>query len=197
MDRLTLSPLEDPRIPQVYEVLTKAYTGNPAHIALFGRDNFAVNDRLFRIILKDTDSTLYAARSAGRIVGVAGIARHTDPASSRLNQLPFTAASLGATETVIACLQERQAVWAKMEPSEPHVHVGPVAVLPDRQRSGIGSSLMDHCCRIVDRQGELSYLETDGEENLRFYERFGFEVTDQATLFGVPNYFMTRRPRGT
>jgi hypothetical protein len=39
------------------------------------------------------------------------------------------------------------------------------------------------------------YLETDKTENVRFYERFGFEVIGEEPVIGVPNWFMRRGPR--
>jgi ribosomal protein S18 acetylase RimI-like enzyme len=40
-----------------------------------------------------------------------------------------------------------------------------------------------------------AYLETDKPENVRFYERFGFEVVGEEEVLGVPNWFMLRRAR--
>lgn len=192
---LTVSRIDDPNIPEVHAVLTEAYTHNPTHVALLGADNYAANARLFELIMRETMSDVYAARLSGDIVGVIGLELHLPSERSRFSQLAFSAESLGVPESVIIGLQERHAVWAGMEPRERHVHVGPVAVLPAYQHKGVGGSLLDFCCAIVDEEDEIAYLETEGAENLRFYGRAGFEVIDQATLFGVPNYFMKRSPR--
>jgi hypothetical protein len=37
-------------------------------------------------------------------------------------------------------------------------------------------------------------LETDKPENVRLYERFGFEVRCHAFVLGVQNWFMWRQP---
>ena len=51
-------------------------------------------------------------------------------------------------------------------------------------------------CERMDGAGEAAYLETDKEINVRFYERFGFEVVGGEEVRGVmPNWFMTRRER--
>ena len=47
----------------------------------------------------------------------------------------------------------------------------------------------------MDSAGALAYLETDKPENVRFYERFGFEVVTEDDVVGVHNWFMTR-PNG-
>ena len=48
-------------------------------------------------------------------------------------------------------------------------------------------------CAQMDAAGEDAYLETDKEINVRFYERFGFEVVGEQEVIGVPNWFMLRR----
>jgi hypothetical protein len=40
----------------------------------------------------------------------------------------------------------------------------------------------------------LGYLETDRARNVPFYERAGFRVTEQASVLGVPCWFMRRTP---
>jgi hypothetical protein len=44
------------------------------------------------------------------------------------------------------------------------------------------------------RRGEHAYLETAEPENVRFYDRFGFEVVGAEEVIGVPNWYMLRRP---
>jgi hypothetical protein len=48
-------------------------------------------------------------------------------------------------------------------------------------------------CAQMDAARENAYLEIDRPENVRFYERFGFEVVDEEEVLGVSNYFMLRR----
>jgi hypothetical protein len=47
----------------------------------------------------------------------------------------------------------------------------------------------------MDAAGEDAYLETDKPINVRFYERFGFEVVGEQEVFGVTNWFILRRAR--
>lgn len=82
--------------------------------------------------------------------------------------------------------------WAKHDPKAPHFHFGPLAVLPSMQGNGIGSALLDRFCREIDTQKAVAYLETDKEENIHLYEKFGFRVTEEDKLFGVKNWFMWR-----
>ena len=54
--------------------------------------------------------------------------------------------------------------------------------------------LMRAFCERMDAAHENAYLETDKPENVRFYERFGFEVVGEQDVLDVPNWFMLRRP---
>ncbi|HEX6262196.1 MAG TPA: GNAT family N-acetyltransferase [Actinomycetota bacterium] len=84
--------------------------------------------------------------------------------------------------------------WSRRDPSEPHVHLGPIGVAPALQGQGIGSRMLSLYCERLDRVGDAGYLETDKIENVRLYERFGFEVREQGVLHGVSNWFMWREP---
>ena len=78
--------------------------------------------------------------------------------------------------------------------TEPHQHFGPFAVTPGRQRQGIGTLMFTHFCDHLDGSKDAAYLETDTESNVALYRRFGFEVTAEEKVLGVPNYFMSRPP---
>lgn len=85
--------------------------------------------------------------------------------------------------------------WARRDPRHPHWHLGPVAVDPDMQQKGIGTAMLTAFCAMVDSCSSFAYLETDKSENLTFYQRFAFEVVAEATVLGVPNWFMSRPGR--
>jgi GNAT superfamily N-acetyltransferase len=82
--------------------------------------------------------------------------------------------------------------WARRDPTEPHWHLGPVAVEPFLQGRGIGTAMLNAFCEVVDCTGAQAYLETDKHENVRLYRRFGFSVIESAEVLGVPNWFMRR-----
>jgi ribosomal protein S18 acetylase RimI-like enzyme len=85
-------------------------------------------------------------------------------------------------------------VWAARDPDEPHSHLGPLAVDAHLQGQGIGTMILRSYCERLDSSGELAYLETDKPENVRLYERHGFEVVGEAPVIGVSNWFMRREP---
>ena len=82
--------------------------------------------------------------------------------------------------------------WSKNDPEEQHWHLGPIGVLPSYRRLGIGSKLMELFCKEVDKCSAKAYLETDLDENVRFYEKFGFEVISRSNIFQIENRYMVR-----
>jgi N-acetylglutamate synthase-like GNAT family acetyltransferase len=83
--------------------------------------------------------------------------------------------------------------WARHDPEERHWHLGPIAVDEGLQRMVVGSLFMEVFRAQMDAAGEEAYLETDKPANVRFYERFGFEVVGEQDVLGIPNWFMRRQ----
>lgn len=79
----------------------------------------------------------------------------------------------------------------------PHWHLSLLAVEPAAQGQGIGSAVMQPMLRQADAQGLPCYLDTHQGENVRLYQRHGFEVAERQELPGhpVPVFAMVRRPR--
>ena len=98
------------------------------------------------------------------------------------------------TETV-SRVSHWKNVWALHDPVDSHWHLGPVGVLPFHQDTGFGTQLMCRFCREVDACKSPAYLETDLPENVRFYQKFNFQVVGETDIFGVKNFFMWRSPR--
>ena len=56
----------------------------------------------------------------------------------------------------------------------------------------IGTKLLSRFCQEADACLSPAYLETDTDKNVRFYERFGFEVVKETEIFDVKNRYMWR-----
>lgn len=75
------------------------------------------------------------------------------------------------------------------------LQVGPLAVAPAHQRTGIGSALMQETIRLADERAEPLLLI---EGNPKYYERFGFARADERGIEPPPEargpqFFMLRR----
>ena len=64
----------------------------------------------------------------------------------------------------------------------PHFRLEFYGVLPDRQGTGLGSSLIEHGHRRADELELPTYLETFSDWNVGFYRRRGYEVVGEFTI---------------
>jgi ribosomal protein S18 acetylase RimI-like enzyme len=79
----------------------------------------------------------------------------------------------------------------------PHWYLYAIGVEPQFQGQGIGSALIRHMLPRADAAGVPCYLDTHQEQNVRLYQRHGFEVAECSTPPGhpIPVWAMVRKPR--
>ena len=79
----------------------------------------------------------------------------------------------------------------------PHYTLGVLGTDPDHQGSGIGSALIQPMLARCDREVLGAYLESSKPQNVPYYERFGFKVTEELHLPDGPSVWgMWRDPQG-
>jgi ribosomal protein S18 acetylase RimI-like enzyme len=179
-------------------VLARGMRDNPLHVAALGDDpahRIEALTQLFGGMIPMQPEPL-RAREDGEVVGVCGLLRPPECMVHAFGTMPADQfrPMLGDPADQ-ARLVEWLQTWGKRDPDEPHFHLGPVAADAGKKGRGIGSAMMQAFCERVDRGHALAYLETDKDENVGFYERFGFETVGEATVIGVTNWFMRRDPR--
>jgi ribosomal protein S18 acetylase RimI-like enzyme len=76
---------------------------------------------------------------------------------------------------------------------EPHWYLSLLGADPMFQRSGAGTALLAPILERSDAEGMPVYLETQKEENLPWYHRFGFEVVEELRVTGSPSMWAMRR----
>src|SRR5215210_5702343 len=190
---------DDSEIEEILDVLSRGMRDNPLHVAAFGENPERRRQRFHHLIsvvfsVKDFSHALVARREDGVIVGVCGLmppGNCLPDLGQRLRLLP-TLLSVGPRAAGRA--MHWMGIWERHDPEERHWHLGPIAVDAHLQGMGVGSRLMQVFCAQMDAAREDAYLETDKTINVRFYERFGFEVVGEQEVLGVTNHFMLRRP---
>jgi len=180
---------------QAAKALSNALLSNPIHIAVLqgqGKTQRQHLEAMFSSMLKQRPGEVSVAKHEGSIVGVlrsykchGGHLSHEQASQER----EADEAELGDIE---ARIEHWINAWDERHPLEPHRHLGPVGVLPQFQRLGIGSRMMESFCAQVDANHEPAFLETDKLMNVRFYEKFRFRSIDESLVFGVRNFFMWR-----
>ena len=191
MEKLKISFLEKSDISEASRVLSEAMLKAPIHIAVFqghGEKERKINEKMFFELLSDLPGITFLAMINRQIVGVMRM-KSCDGSKVSNEHAP--------TEDVNN-LDWRKLYWhnewARHDPLNQHWHLGPVGVLPSHQGKGIGTKLLNRFCQEVDAWLAPAYLETDTDKNVRFYERFGFQVVGETEIFDVKNRYMWRYP---
>ena len=200
MKELNIRELNADELQDAARLLGRGMRDNPANVRTLGIRDAARRCRALTRFFVPVLHGLYhrglilGAFRDGSLVGVCGMARPglCQPTSlEKLTVIPSVVFGnpLAAPMRVLKWAGE----WARRDPSEPHWHLGPVAVDLHLQGQGIGRAMLTQFCARVDACGGLSYLETDKLDNVRFYRKFGFTVTAEAEILAVPNWLMSRR----
>ena len=201
LDGLEIRTSDPSEMEAVVGVISRGMRDNPTHVAALGEDPGRREKRIRRIFSRVLPvmrhSLILARHSDGTILGVLGMAApgRCQPNAKQRVQLTFGLLPLGPR--ALSRSLRWVGTWENRDPEEPHWHLGPVAVDAHLQGMGIGSKLMRDFCAQMDATGEDAYLETDKPENVRFYERFGFEVVGEEEVIGVPNWYMARRAKAS
>lgn len=193
---LEVSPLRAGEFPDAIEVLARGMRDNPIHVAALGPDPQkrikglrGIFTGLFKVMSAQAP---LIARQDGKILGVTGVAPAGTCQPGTGQKLRFLPHVLALGPYTAGRVMGWTGVWARHDPSEPHSHLGPFAVDAHLQGRGIGSRILDQYTRRLDEAGEVGYLETDKQINVRLYERFGYEVIAEQEVLAVPCWFMRR-----
>jgi ribosomal protein S18 acetylase RimI-like enzyme len=200
--RLEFRELSRTEIEPAVRLLSRGMCDNPILVQAFGPDPEKRQRRLARYYAQVVPFTqpkggFLGAFAGGTLVGVMGTLRPGCCQPGLLDVLRFVP-SLLANNTPAAALRVKrwQDAWARHDPREDHWHVGLVAVESDLQGRGVGTRLVSEHCTRMDVLGAASYLETDKAINVRFYQKFGFQIVGSEPVLGVTNWFMKRPARG-
>jgi len=213
---IELSTLKPEEVSLAAGVAARGMRDNPSSIALFGRDPARRERALeptYHWILSSSKRPCLVAKRDGRIVGLAALAPPDQcffrqiasrQKTVRIGQMRLGIAVPSVPWHLLFPLLRlgfgalgRLSTWGEVgmqhDPDERHQHIELVVVDADLQGQGIGGKMMDELCREIDELPDVSYLETDKPENVRFYERFGFKVSGESTVLETRVWYMERR----
>jgi len=123
--------------------------------------------------------------------------RYPQSVATKLAQVPGTLRALYRRPRALVDGTKYLNAIAKSHPEESHWYLYLLVTDPSIQRRGVGTLLMEHGLAETDAEGVGSYLETQNEENLAYYRRFGYELREtlRPVKEGPPLFTMWRRPR--
>jgi ribosomal protein S18 acetylase RimI-like enzyme len=191
-----MMPVAEADVPAVAATLARAFHDDPVFRVLFGGTvPFDRASRFFELMATvqrrhhhvyrtpgNESAAIWAPPDAWKLP-VATIARNT-PAMIRVfgHRLISNLRILNTLE--------------RHHPAEPHYYLEFLGTDPAHQGKGLGGALVGPMVERCDREGVGAYLESSKEDNLAFYGRFGFEVTEVIThRAGPQQWLMWRKPR--
>jgi ribosomal protein S18 acetylase RimI-like enzyme len=192
-----IEPIQLKDFSEAMAVLGKAFATQPSSLAIYkGRTPLEIEQimkNFFGARLKYLPAQIYVAKKDGRVVGAMRMVEwpdcHIKPIQM-LRALPIVMKGRRLGEMRRWMNMRRK--WARKDPKKPHWHLGSLGVIPELQNRGIGSQMMEYYCDYVDRLKMAAYHETDRQENVKFYERFGFKVIGEEIIMNFPNWYMWR-----
>ena len=203
LEGLEIRALDVSEVGDAMDVIARGMRDNPLHLAAYGEDPERRLRKIHKFVsaafaVKNFSSYTLVARSAdGAIVGVCGMLPPGDCLPTLGEKVRMVPRLLSNGPRTLGRVMRWLGVWDKHHPKERHWHLGPLAVDAHLQGMRVGSKLMQAFCAQMDAAGEDAYLETDKEINVRFYERFGFEVISEGEVLDTPNWFMLRQPESS
>jgi ribosomal protein S18 acetylase RimI-like enzyme len=195
--RVKVQPIQPAELPEALDVLGKAFATQPSSITIYKGKSRSDIERSIQIafgaMLKHMPGEVFVAKQNGWVVGAMRIVEwpgcQMKPLQG-LRLLPTLIRAGGLGEMSRA--MKMRGTWAKKDPKKPHWHLDPIGVTPELQGKGIGSQMMEYYLNHVDGLEMATYHETDRPENVKFYERFGFQVIGEETIMDFPNWYMWR-----
>lgn len=201
-DGLDLSRHGDGPLDEVVVATARAFWPDPM-FAYFARSH-AHHHRFLPALLGPVvadaraHGEVWVARTAR---GVAGSASWLAPGATPRSLPRELRIARGAVGAFAWARNRRRALGALTEverrhPREPHWYLALLGVDPRFQGQGIGAALVGPVLDRCDAEGVPGYLETQKQENLAFYARFGFEEVDRVEVGGAPPIWrLWREPR--
>jgi ribosomal protein S18 acetylase RimI-like enzyme len=171
------------------KVLSIAMLNNPLHIAVLrgnGESQRVIIQNMFIDLFNKLPGITFIAKENKKIFGVM---RMKSCCGLKLEDNNEKQKEENAIDDRIAFWHRE---WALRDPVKQHWHLGPIGVLPSHRGLGIGTTLMNIFCKEVDSCLAKAFLETDFDENVLFYKKFGFKVVSKSNIFDVESRYMVR-----
>jgi ribosomal protein S18 acetylase RimI-like enzyme len=187
--------------PQLADVAARAFLEDPVYRWLFPAEEAAKRmSRLRRFFEADLVKLHLPKKLTFHTPERDGVACWDPPGDWRVSVgrqlalLPTILQVFGAR--TVAALRGLSRIQAK-HPEAPHYYLFLIAVAPEHQRCGLGSSLLEPMKARADAEGVGLYLESTNPKNEPWYVRHGFAADPPLPLAqrGPPVTPMWRSPR--
>jgi GNAT superfamily N-acetyltransferase len=195
--------LQGTQLEEAVEVSVRAFSDDPFFEFLFpkpeSRDKSVAI--LHRVVLRQVARTgvTRTALVDGHVVGVAVWIPPGGWPYSAMLQVRQLVGSMRAFLPVFGTIMRSRGLFqeiVKAHPKTPHWYLQLLMVDPSFQRQGIGGTLQTPTLELCDTAGLPAWLETQKEENLAYYARFGFSVVGEHRAPDGPSIWsLSRNPK--
>ena len=198
---MEIAPLSAAHLGDAAHALAAAFCSNPGFRAAVPDLDDATRERRLRPLFRSFTRTCLRHGAANVVLDgarVAGAALDYGPGSYPLALVPWLLNSSGALLLGPAAMLRllRIDAWMRQgHPAAPHWYLFMLGVAPRDHGRGFGGALLRRLSERADGDGVSIYLETDRPENVPLYERFGYQVTEEAQLPGFASLTMWRMVR--
>ncbi len=196
-DHIVIESLKPDEIQEAANLLSKAFILTEFSSKVAGGQDEKHRRMLeigFKTMLDKKPGKKFVAKDNGKIVGVMRMAKWPDCQNSIPRGFEKIPTLLFGRKSALRLFKFRS-IWKKHDPKKPHWHIDPIGVLPEMQGKGIGSKLLTFFCNYIDKENVAAYHETDQEQNVRLYEKFGYKIVGTEPIFSVTNWFLWRPPK--
>ncbi len=206
IDEVTITPLDGPgELNEAAAVASRAFHFDPFFEYLLPHPLVRARGTalFFRAAVKalgPAGDVSVARLADGRIVGIAAWLTPNNyplPIKAQLGELLQALRAMAPRPAAVAQGLKYIMAIDKAHPREELWYLLLLAVDPSVQRAGIGARLQQEVNERADRDGLACYLETQKEENLAYYRRFGYELEKvlNPVKDGPPLWTMRREPK--
>lgn len=166
-------------VDQLSRGLGRAFVDDPGWAWIYPQaDRAGRLERMFRAFLPATRNRGATVVTDGDVRSAAIWQRADERSLGLLGNLRMGAAMIASG----AKLGRGQILLKELErahPRTPHWYLATLGTDPDHHGRGVGTALIRHVIDDPANADEAAYLETLTEQNVSFYERLGFRVTDE------------------
>ena len=199
MIAIEVAPLEKKHKDDIVEVLFRSFEDYPLMQFFFG-DAYQDSARYYWKYVYDfaliIDGILLGAFTEGELQGFAFIIPPQEPQKDFQSVITHLKKQLIAIigEKIVMRIDAYLSFQDKNKPPQPHFYLDVISVDPQSQGKGLSKALLSQVHAISEQHPHSRgvALETQTEQNIAYYKRFGYGVYRITELDDVKTWFMFR-----
>ncbi len=198
MSNIQIARLNTKHTENIIEIFFNTFENYPLMQYFFGNAYNQSMKHLLKSMCDEesiVDNLLLGAFIEGKLQGVAFI---TPPQKQKNNDVESTPTSseeefaMAIGEEALMRIEAYSNLKKANKPSSPHFYINALGVHPQSQRKGIGSAILSQVHQMSEQNPDSHgvALDTQTQENVAYYQRFGYGVSNTVELENVKNWFM-------